>query len=80
MCVCGRGGEGSAMLRHLRWGVRQLWGGGETAFHSIFFKILGSFIKGLSHSKVFWSSILLKNSPSFKINVRVWLRLECGLF
>ena len=38
------------MLRHLWRGVRQLWEGGETAFHSFLFQILGQFIKGVGYS------------------------------
>ena len=38
------------VLRHLLRSVRQLWGGGETAFQSFLLKFLGKFIEGLGHS------------------------------
>ena len=73
------------MLRHLWRGVRQLWGGGETAFHSYLFMLLGPLMELFDHSygalklEVFWSSTLLENGPNFKAKVWVRLKLECGL-
>ena len=31
-------------------GVRQLWGGGKTHFHSFLFKFMGQFIEGFGYS------------------------------
>ena len=31
-------------------GVRQLWGGGETVFHSFLLRFLGQFIEGVGYS------------------------------
>ena len=38
------------MLRHFMRGVVQFWGGGETAFHSFLFKLLGQFIERFGYS------------------------------